>query len=214
MLSEERIANNKKTILELIDQIERPFDKEAFLNMLEQTDFYETPASSRFHNNFRGGLCDHTIMVYNQLKMLVMEEGLTDQISNDSIIIVALCHDLSKINFYEIYYKNQKVYCESGSKKDAGGRFDWVTVPAYKVKDADDRFIYSNHEHNSEYIAKSYIPLSTEESAAIVNHHCSISYDSVKDAGISSDVYRRYKLACLLHIADMIASFVLEETET
>lgn len=210
--SNDRLENNKKTIIELVNKIERPFDKEAFLNMLEQTDFYIAPASARFHNNCYGGLCDHTIHVYNQLMMLVLELGLTDKISEESIIVVAICHDLAKINYYEKSYKNQKVYCESGSKKDGSGNFDWVTVESYKTREANDRFIYSGHEINSEYIAKSYMPLSTEESAAIVNHHCGLSFDSIKDTGIVSDVYRRYSLACLLHLADMIASYVLEDT--
>ena len=34
--SNDRLENNKKTIIELVNKIERPFDKEAFLNNLDK----------------------------------------------------------------------------------------------------------------------------------------------------------------------------------
>ena len=146
--------------------------------MLEGTDFFQAPASTKYHAAYKGGLCEHSLNVWKNLVDLVNMLGLSDKIEADSLAIVALCHDLAKINFYTIGVKNQKVYSESGSKTDSIGKFDWVSVPTYTVKDASDRFIYANHEITSEMIARSYIPLTYEESIAILHHHAGMSFDS------------------------------------
>lgn len=34
------------------------------LSWLEDTDFYSAPASTRYHGDYEGGLCDHSLHVY------------------------------------------------------------------------------------------------------------------------------------------------------
>ena len=58
------------------------------------------------------------------------------------------------MNFYEIYYQNKKIYSESGSKYDENGRFDWKSVPAYKVRDEKERFQFGSHEQTSEFMIR------------------------------------------------------------
>ena len=41
------------------------------LNWIEQTDFFEAPASSMYHLNVKGGLCKHSLNVYDRLVKLV-----------------------------------------------------------------------------------------------------------------------------------------------
>ena len=106
-------------------------------------------------------------------------------IDEESIVICALLHDMSKMNFYEKTFKNVKVYSEYGSKRDEGGTFDWVAQASYKTVDVEKRFLYGNHEETSEFMVRQYIPLKLEESVAILNHHFSMSYDCVPVESVS-----------------------------
>lgn len=212
MLSEEKIRNNKEEFIRLINSISRDgFNKDRLLDHLENSDFYNAPASTKYHNAFKGGLVDHSLNVYYNLVKLVQLKQQDFSISEDSIKIVALLHDISKMNFYEIYYKNVKQYSTSGSKYDDGGRYDWVQVKEYKVRDTKERFLYCNHEVTSEFIIKQYCPLSVEESVAILHHHGCMSEDCAKD-NITA-IYDRFPLACLLHLADMYSVYIDESTD-
>ena len=122
------------------------------------------------------------------------------------MIICALLHDFSKMNLYEVTNFNKKVYSENGSKSDNGGRFDWVTEQGYKTVDLADRFVYGNHEETSEYMIRQFIPLKTEESVAILHHHGGMGWDSSQTN--ISDIYQRYPLALMLHLADMTCAYL------
>ena len=68
MLTKEQIEQNKQTFIDLIRSIERDFDKDKLLNWLENSDFFYAPASTRYHSNFEGGLCAHSLSVYYSLE--------------------------------------------------------------------------------------------------------------------------------------------------
>jgi len=208
-LTDEQIQQNKEDFLNILQQVldvREGARGELLLKKLEESDFFTAPASAKYHGSYKGGLCDHSLSVYYNLCSLIKQKHLEDVISNDSAIIVALFHDFSKRNLYETYVQNKKVYSEIGTKKDEMGKFDWVAMPGYKVKDAEDRFIFGNHEQTAEYMISQFIPLTCEESVAIINHHAGMSWDSTKSD--ISVIYDRYPLACLLHIADMMSTFV------
>ena len=211
MLSDIQIENNKQEFINLINKIEREsFKKDLFFSKMENSDFYYAPASTKYHNNFKGGLVDHCLNVYYRLINLVKLAGLEDRVSDESCIIVALMHDLAKRNFYSISIRNKKKYSESGKRddRDGNGRYDWVSVPGYIVADSSERFLYGNHEQTSEFMASQFIDLTVEESVAILHHMGGLSFDSTKEDYFS--IYRRYPLALLLFEADMIASCVDE----
>lgn len=206
------IYKNKDTFIELLRKITRyGADVETLIETLEASDFFTAPASTRFHNSVEGGLCDHSLNVYFNLYSLVKNKHLEDSISEESIIICALLHDISKMNLYEKTYRNVKKYSEHGSKRDNGGRFDWEVEESYKTVDIDRRFLYGNHEETSEYIIRNYIPLSWQESVAILTHHFSSSYDSVPIESVALK-YERNPLAVLLHAADLISTYIDERT--
>ena len=53
----------KEKMLELLKSINREgIDK--LISFLEKTDFFEAPASTRFHGSYAGGLVEHSIKVY------------------------------------------------------------------------------------------------------------------------------------------------------
>jgi len=240
MLTDEMIVHNKEEFIKILynavnnragANVDRLFSK------LENSDFFVAPASTRFHNSFKGGLVahclnvyynmmnlasiKHLITVYNRIPEEKDEEGniiseerfelVEGSISPESIAIVSLLHDFSKMNYYRIDYRNKKVYCESGSKKDENGRFDWVSVPSYVTIPAEERFVYGSHEETAEFMVRQFIPLSWEESTAILHHHFSLGFDSIKDVGVVSNVYDRCPLATLLHCADTMATYIDEK---
>ena len=209
MITDNQININKQEFIRLVSSICREgFNKDLLLQHLEASDFYIAPASTKYHSAFKGGLVQHSLLVYSNLKKLV--ELTNSNISEDSIKIVALLHDIAKMNYYEVYYKNVKVYSENGSKYDNNGRFEWQSISDYKVRDANERFLYYNHEGTSEFLISQYCPLSVDESVAILHHHGGASDDSIKD-NISA-IYNRYPLACLLHLADMMSVYIDEST--
>lgn len=238
-ISDELIEKNKEEFIEILSSnlINREgCDIERLMLKLEHSDFYTAPASTRYHASYKGGLVDHSLNVYHNMMSIAKakhllavyetvpikdenghETGETEEkliegsIDPVSIAIVALLHDLSKMNYYQLGYRNKKVYCESGSKYDAAGRFDWVTIPQYQIRPVEERFLYGSHEETSEFMVRQFIPLTHQESTAILHHHFTLGYDSIKDASVVGDIYNRYTLATLLHVADMISSYIDEK---
>ena len=220
MLTPEQIEFNKNRFLEIVNSIEREFDKELLIKQLECSDFFFAPASSMYHNAFDGGLCVHCLNVYDTLVKLchaVYDKydesgeycGYDCPYSDDTLKIVALFHDFDKMNKYEKTVRNQKVYSPTGNKYDEMGKFDWVSVPGFKKKDKKDVFTIGTHGENSAYMAGTFFPLSTEEYAAIINHH-SVHDNPLLD---NSTIFSKYNLACLLHVSDVISAFVIETHE-
>lgn len=239
ILSDELIQENKGTFLRLLEPAVKSregADWDALLHKLEHSDFFIAPASTKYHGSYKGGLVDHSLNVYYNMMSLAKSKHLItvyediDEVKDEdgnviqeaqhnlvegtiepeSIAIVALLHDLSKMNYYVLDYKNKKVYCESGSKHDSNGTFDWVTVPSYATSPVEDRFIYGSHEETAEFMVRQFIPLTYEESTAILHHHFALSFDSIKDSGVVGSIYSRYPIAVLLHVADTISAYIDE----
>lgn len=205
MIPSDIIEENKNQFIELISGIERGgFLKEQLISFLENSDFFTAPASTKYHGSYPGGLCEHCLDTYKELKML-SEKFPQFFYTEDTIRIVSLLHDISKINLYKKDIHNKKVYHESGSKSDNLGRFDWVSEQVYII-DKEHRFIYGNHEQTSEFIVRQYVPLMVEESVALLNHHGGTAYDSTP-VNIS-EIFNNYPLSLLLHNADMLASYL------
>ena len=202
---------NKTRFLDLVNSITRPgLDKEKLLYQLENSDFFTAPASTRYHNSMVGGLCDHSLNVYDILVNLVDMFNTSDVVlpyEQDSLKIVALFHDFDKMNKYQRTAFNSKEYSPTGSKEDEVGKFDWVSTLGWKIKDSADTFTIGTHGENSVFMTECFMPLTAEEHAAIVNHHS--VYDNPKND--ITGIYNKYSLACLLHTADMLSTYVVEK---
>lgn len=214
MLTQEQIEQNKQTFITLIESINREFDKEKLINWLtEKSDFFTAPASTKYHCAFDGGLCQHSLNVYYSLEALCntfateykqeivdgeTKDSVSPKIDHDSIIITGLLHDLSKANFYEKYLRNVK-------NEQTG---QWEKIPDFRVRPPQERLIHGNHEETAEYMVRSFIPLTPEESVAIMYHMGGKGWDSTQSD--LSAIYGRYPLACLLHTADLLSTYCLE----
>lgn len=163
------------------------------------SDFFTAPASTRFHGNYEGGLCEHSINVYNNLKEYLArpytKKLFANEYSDESIAIVALLHDLCKMNCYKTSYRN--------AKNEAG---QWVKVPYFEF---DDNLPYG-HGEKSVYIISGFMKLTREEAFAIRYHMGFSTTDDPRNVG---KAFEMYPLAFALAVADMEASYYLEETK-
>ena len=189
----------KQEFLEIFyDNIERDGSEE-LLNYLEKTDFFTAPASSRFHSNFEGGLCFHSICAYKRFLSLVQSEfgdNWQETISAESVAIIALLHDICKTNYYTTEMRNVKVDGQ------------WVQRPYYKVEDS----LPYGHGEKSVYMPSGFMKLSREEAMAI-NWHMGAFDDRAKNnAMILKNVFLKHKIAFLFHLADYMTTYLDEET--
>ena len=114
-LTQEQIQANKIEFINLLRSTGRE-GIETLINWLEtKSDFFTAPSSTIYHGNYDGGLCQHSLNVYKAAKEFIKNSQTTalkeyelDKISDTSIIIAALLHDLCKTNFYVKEYKNFK----------------------------------------------------------------------------------------------------------
>ena len=115
----------------------------------EGSDFFTAPASTRYHGNYEGGLLEHSLNVYDCLCDILSRPRVKEQYgieySEESIAIAALLHDVCKINFYNVSFRNVKN--EMGK---------WESVPFYTV---EDNLPYG-HGEKSVYIVSGYMVLS------------------------------------------------------
>lgn len=196
-MDKEQIEQNKSTFLMLArDDIKRD-GIEALLSWLEASDFFTAPASTKFHLSEEGGLCAHSINVYERLVRLCEAEWGEDGFNRESVAIIGLFHDLCKTNIYKVEMRNVK---ENG---------EWVQRPYFTV---DDSLPYG-HGEKSVYMLSGFMKLTREEAMAI-NWHMG-GFDLRVQAGSYdySKAYNKYPLALMVHLADMQATFLDEATE-
>lgn len=195
----------KEKFLEIYRKnITRP-GADKLLAWLETTDFFTAPASTRFHLSRPGGLVDHSVHVYERLDNLVTDEegypgstfGEDFTISDETIAICGLLHDICKANFYTVEMRNRKN--EQGQ---------WEKYLFYVV---DDQLPYG-HGEKSVYIISGFMKLTREEAMAI-RWHMGFSDTDFKGGGFSvGNAFGKFPLAVLTHIADLQATY-LDEAE-
>ena len=207
MFSKERQEDNKNEIIERLKSVKRDgANIDRLIEWMETHEFFTSPASAKYHLSIEGGLAEHSLNVFYNLMHLIKYKQLEDKITEESAVIVALLHDISKSGIYEVTSRNFKLYDPNGTKRDEVGTFDWKSEKSYKIK--DDTFVFGSHEMNSEYMVSKFIPLTVDESVAILHHMGSLSWDSAKDD--ITKVYAKYPLSLLLHEADMLATYIDE----
>jgi HD superfamily phosphohydrolase YqeK len=178
---------NKERFLEICSSIQRE-GADDLMKWLERSDFYAAPASTRYHGNYQGGLLEHSLNVYDELKRLSKVYSI--DISDETAAIISLFHDLCKVNYYTVEKRNRK--------NDAG---EWEKYDAYTIK---EKFCFGGHGSKSVFIVQNFIKLTPEEAVAI-NCHMGLNGDSSV-----SNAYERYPVAWLLHVADEAATFIVE----
>ena len=180
----------KEKFLELLKKVNREGINE-LIEFIQKTDFFKAPASTRFHGDHEGGLVEHSIKVYEILKHKVETNIEPIKVSEESLIIIALLHDLCKANFYKVDYRNAK---------NALGV--WEKVPYYTVEDT----IPYGHGEKSVMMITEYIKLTPEEKYAIRWH---MGYTEPKELyNAIGATYTKYPIALLTFEADLEATYL------
>ena len=192
----------KEQFIEIFKRnIVRP-GSDKLLAWLETTDFFEAPASTRFHLSRPGGLVEHSVHVYDRLRALFIAEkeridrcaGITSE-EDETIAICGLLHDICKANFYGVEMRNRKN--EQGQ---------WEKYPFYVV---NDQLPYG-HGEKSVYIISGFMKLTREEAMAI-RWHMGFSDNDFKAGGHSvGNAFEKFPLALLTHMADLQATYLDE----
>lgn len=166
---------------------------EKLIDFLEKTDFFQAPASTRFHGAYQGGLLEHSMKVYEIFKEKVKNASIEINSPDDTLIITALLHDVCKANFYKVDYRN--------AKNDLGV---WEKVPYYTI---DDQIPYG-HGEKSVMMISEYIKLTPEEKYAIRWH---MGFTEPKEwYNTIGAAYTKYPLALLLFEADLEATYFFD----
>ena len=192
MVMELNIVAQKKEFLTIC---QASIQREGIMDLLDwlcRADFFTAPASTHYHGGYAGGLCQHSIDVYQYAKKMLF---LLDKApSEESVAIATLFHDLCKVNLYRMDKKNQKINGE------------WKEVPVYVI---DEKYHFGGHGSKSVFLIQQFMKLTTEEAAAI-NCHMGFSDGSATTIRDVSNAYHQFPLAWIVHAADEAATFLLE----
>lgn len=170
------------------------------LEWLKKSDFFRAPASTKFHSAHAGGLCEHSVKTYYRfLQNLEMEyaEEAEEKVAPESAAIIALLHDVCKVNYYKEEMRNVKVDGE------------WVQKPYYTVDDA----LPYGHGEKSVYIISGFMRLTREEAMAINWHMGGFDQRVLGGSYALSDVFYKYPTALLFHLSDVQATYLDEKGE-
>lgn len=155
---------------------------EKLIKYLDTTDYYQAPASTRYHLNTKGGLVMHSLNMYDALDLLNRHYG--EPLSHDSVIIISLLHDLCKVGIYHQTIKDgEKIY----ERKDP--------MPI-------------GHGDKSLYIISHYIPLKPEEELLIRWHMGPYDPSFDRNRKAIKAIFPYPKLA---YLADDIAASIADE---
>ena len=164
--------------------------------LLNGSDFFTAPASTRYHGACEGGLVQHSLNVYDCLVDILnrprMKELYGVEYSDESIAIAGRLHDICKVNFYKTSFRNAK---------DESGK--WVSVPYYTIEDS----LPYGHGEKSVYIVSGFMRLTRDEAFAIRYH---MGFSGTEDTNNVGRALEMFPLAYAVCCADMEAAFLME----
>jgi len=179
------IMNNKADFIKEYTTYIKRDGADKLLELLEKSDFFTAPASTRYHDSVEGGLCHHSLEVYGWLRRELIDDMT---VTMETVAIVSLLHDICKTGFYKVSSRNTK---------DEHGK--WIQVPYYEV---EDKFPVG-HSEKSIIMIMQCMELSSEEILAINSHMG--GFDSRTQ--MISNAFAESELAVQLHIADLKATY-------
>ncbi len=185
----------KNRIIDLLKATERERIENVIEYLENKSDYFTAPASTTFHGNYSGGLAEHSLNVYNvamkvKAAMVELKPELANRLSDESIAIVALLHDLCKTNVYKLEKKNRKV----------NGRWEE----------------YDGHGEKSVIMLLTLgFPLTRDEMMAIRWHMTAweLAFQSAEAKSNLNAAKEQCPLLTVLQAADGLASALLEVTK-
>lgn len=185
------------------DAVSQTIQRDGIDNLMEwlenETNFFVSPASTRYHGSYGGGLVEHSLNVFNQLLFemdSVVGKGWENIYPMESVAIVALFHDLCKVGQYRETEK---------WRKDADGQ--WESYLAYEY---DPEQLTMGHGAKSNFLLQRFIQLSPLEAQAIFWHMGAYDISPYANLNGCGAAFETNALAFLIHRADMAATYVVE----
>ena len=170
--------------------VDRREQVERFEQYLKMTDWRHAPASGKHHNNYAGGLVQHSVNVTNNL--LTLKNALYPVLSDESCVIVGLYHDAGKAGLPDMPY-----YIPQTN--------DWRVRNLNEKYINNNKFLHIDVPTVSLYSLLPYVTLYPEEVQAIRYHDG--AYDPINE----SVKLKECPLTLMVHWADMWASQVMEK---
>ncbi len=179
------IEKNKQEILGLLKD-----EPETLRQFLCESDFFMAPCSRSHHLAEKGGLAQHSINVYYELQKIS---------ELDTRPLVPLMHDICKANFYGE---------EQAWRKDSNNQWESYVRYCYV-----DQFPLGHGEKSVILLLQLGVQLSDEEIAAIRWHQGAWDVQGNYGAQAAlSAAQAKWPLVTLLHIADMLATHIVERS--
>ena len=189
MLTQEQKNHNEIKFMELLSKLN--VDLTELNKLLDQTDYFNKPASAQYMGAYPGGLCEHALKVAHELGVLC-NAYFPGKYSEEDVIKVALFKDIYKATMYETYMKNVK--------SDETGQ--WISVPAYRTLEGANRPVFGDLGFSSYMQIKDFVSLTNEQIESIIH---SRPTDFTPDI---HDVFRAYPLVTLTRMAEMAATYI------
>ena len=198
VLTPEQIENNKQQIIDIYrNYVKREGSDKLLDYLINNSDFFTAPASTRFHGAYDGGLAQHSLNVYNCFKAYLERDRVRElynlNASDETIAVCALLHDICKVNVYTRGTRNVK-------NEETG---QWEKVPTFFF---DDGLPYG-HGEKSVYMITGFMRLTREEAFAIRYH---MGFSGEENANNVGKAFEMFPLAFALSTADMEATYFLD----
>ena len=134
---------------------------------------------------------------YRYKSLLDAEYGgkRAEVISDESIAIIALLHDVCKVNTYTVDYRNQKVNGQ------------WIQVPYYAYSNS----LPYGHGEKSVYMISGFMRLTREEAMAINWHMGGFDQRVVGGSFALSEAFYQFPASVIFHISDIQATYLDEK---
>lgn len=193
----------KEEFVELLKSTGRD-DVDYVIEDIEKLGYFEAPASTRFHLNYDGGLCEHSLNVCKvalrlREQMIEMVPEMESMLPKDSVIIASLLHDVCKADVYKPVVKKQK---------NAFGV--WEDVPGYDVDYSN--FPIGHGEKSVIVILRCGFDLTDDEIMAIRWHMTAwdLAFQSPEQKNNLNTARDKCPLCTLIQTADTLASNIIE----
>lgn len=190
------LHNNARAFVALC---RRHIHRDGIENLIEflekESDFFHAPCSTIYHLSQEGGLCAHSLSVWEIFNRLC-EEFYPD-FPAESRAIVSLFHDLCKHHTYNPCVKSRKT-----GEKWPNGKAKWEDYDAYDFVEE----LPLGHGEKSLYLLMKHINLTDEEALAI-RWHMGAFDEAVKGGSRAlSNAQEKTPAVTLLHCADLISA--------
>ena len=190
-----------ENILQKFDDEERKLQFKSLVDYAElDTEYLIAPASTKYHMSQPHGLLIHSLSVTSIMFDLKQALNISD-VSDSSIVLVGLFHDLGKVGDPEIH-EPLYITCEPTERQK---QFGLDASQPYKYNERADSQAFLIHADASAYLVTKHFPCIFRQEYQAIKIH-----DGMVKPGNQEYALKECKLQWLLHSADVYSAKFLE----